>query len=231
MSKVLRNFLTWGFILAISGPALAGQRSSRAPEPALLPLKITVHVYNYARVPHRTLARAGQEARRLFLKVPIETEWLDSQLSESERPRITLCEHFLGPAHIIVNILPYFMAEGVEPQYDGLGVALAPADGDFGSCAYIFYSRISDFAHRTSVGEVPLLAYTLAHEVGHLLLGLNSHSATGVMGGKWSLKDLQRAECGWLDFTPLQSEHIRTAALVRNRRGGSIIVAAGDSRK
>lgn len=231
MSKVLRNFLAWGFILAVSGPAFARQPPSRAPEPALLLPKITVHVYNYARVPHRTLARAGHEARRLFLKVPIETEWLDSQVSESERPGITLCEHSLGPAHVVVNILPYSVAEGFESHDDDLGVALVPVDGDFGSCAYIFYSRIKDSAHRTGVGEMSLLAYTLAHEVGHLLLGLNSHSATGLMSGKWSLKDLQSVECGRLDFTLLQSEHIRTAALVRNRRGSSIIVAAGESRK
>ncbi len=231
MSNVLRNFLAWGFILAVSGPAFARQPSSRAPEPAPLPSKITVHVYNYARVPHPTLARAGHEARRLFLKVPIETEWLDSQLSESERPRITLCEHSLGPAHVIVNILPYSVAEGFESHDDDFGVALVPTDGDFGACAYIFYSRIKAFAGRMGVGETPLLAHTLAHEVGHLLLGLNSHSATGLMSGKWSLKELQSAECGWLDFTPPQSEYIRTAALVRNRKGNSIIVAAGESRK
>ena len=227
MSNVLRNFLAWGFILAVAGSALARQPESRPPEPALLPLKITVHVYNYARVSHRTLARAGHEARRLFLKVPIETEWLDSPRSASERP----CDHQLGPAHVVVNILPYPVAEGFESHDDALGVSLAPSDGDFGSCAYIFYSRISDVAHRTGVGEMPLLAYTLAHEVGHLLLGLNSHSAMGLMSGRWSRKDLQSAERGRLDFTPLESEHIRTAALMRNRKGSSVIVAAGETRK
>src|SRR5262245_47412054 len=84
--------------------------------------------YNYARVPHRTLARAGHEARRLFLKVPIETEWLDAPRSANERPRITLCDHQLGPAHVVVNILPYPVAEGFESHDDALGVSLAPID-------------------------------------------------------------------------------------------------------
>jgi hypothetical protein len=55
----------------------------------------------------------------------------------------------------------------------------------------------------------------MAHEIGHLLLGSNSHSATGIMRAQWSRKDLQRASLEILRFTPAQAERIRADVLAR----------------
>ena len=44
-----------------------------------------------------------------------------------------------------------------------------------------------------------ILGHAAAHEIGHLLLGSNSHSPFGLMRARWSGQDLQNA-C-W-EFSP-----------------------------
>jgi hypothetical protein len=46
--------------------------------------------------------------------------------------------------------------------------------------------------------------HVIAHELGHLL-GLDSHSPTGIMRADWNLKHLKDATDGYLLFTPQQS--------------------------
>lgn len=51
----------------------------------------------------------------------------------------------------------------------------------------------------------------MAHELGHLLLGTNSHSVNGLMRAHWDWENLQAAQRGELLF--LRPE----AAQIRNR--------------
>jgi hypothetical protein len=61
-----------------------------------------------------------------------------------------------------------------------------------------------------------ILACVIAHEIGHLLLGPNSHSPTGIMMGIWSPGVLRGAGWGRLRFTPQQAELIRGDVLARS---------------
>lgn len=51
----------------------------------------------------------------------------------------------------------------------------------------------------------------MVHELGHLLLGVNSHSRSGVMKSLWNAKDLIGAEHGTLRFSGRQIRVIRTS--------------------
>ena len=46
----------------------------------------------------------------------------------------------------------------------------------------------------------------IAHELGHVLLNLPSHTGTGIMRGDWDLKDLEDIAYGYLLFMPQQAE-------------------------
>jgi hypothetical protein len=64
--------------------------------------------------------------------------------------------------------------------------------------------------------DVPLLlGCAIAHELGHLLLGPNGHSAGGIMQGEWEPKQLRLALMGGLVFTSQQSKVLRVAARAR----------------
>ena len=49
----------------------------------------------------------------------------------------------------------------------------------------------------------------MAHELGHLLLGPNSHSRDGIMCHPWNLADLERAFLTQMRFTGGQAERMR----------------------
>jgi hypothetical protein len=66
--------------------------------------------------------------------------------------------------------------------------------------------------------EVPIiLGCVIAHEVGHLLLGSNSHSGSGVMQPRWEPKQIQQAMMGTLHFTPEQAKLIQAETQMRTR--------------
>jgi hypothetical protein len=51
----------------------------------------------------------------------------------------------------------------------------------------------------------PVLGYVLAHEIGHLLFGSNSHSVNGIMSPHWNGPELRRISEGNLLFLPDES--------------------------
>jgi hypothetical protein len=57
-----------------------------------------------------------------------------------------------------------------------------------------------------------ILGNAIAHEIGHLLLNNQSHSASGIMRGDWNLWDLRNASYGYLLFTPQQAQAIQQEA-------------------
>ena len=80
----------------------------------------------------------------------------------------------------------------------------------------VFWDRVQNEACRYNVPISDMLAQVIAHEIGHLMLGSNSHSPSGIMMGKWKLQDLGTISRGGIGFTPEQREHIQTE--VRKRQ-------------
>jgi len=61
-----------------------------------------------------------------------------------------------------------------------------------------------------SASTAQILAHAMAHEIGHLLLNLETHSDSGIMRATWDVRTLQDACYGYLLFTPQQAELMRT---------------------
>ena len=109
---------------------------------------------------------------------------------------------------------------GLRSRPRALAIA-AVAEGAQGSRVYIVYERVEALARESpEVDASVLLGYVVAHEIGHLLLGSHSHSATGIMQARWFQRELHQMATGDLLFTP--SEHIRlhAALLARNQQDG-----------
>jgi hypothetical protein len=54
-----------------------------------------------------------------------------------------------------------------------------------------------------------VLAYAIAHEIGHLLLPEPAHSPFGIMRADWDGDDLRHIASGSLQFTAGQADAIR----------------------
>src|SRR5260370_16396869 len=76
-----------------------------------------------------------------------------------------------------------------------------------------------------------ILGHVIAHELGRLL-GLDSHSPTGLMRADWNLTDLRNATHSYLLFTAQQAEGIRAEVRRRTTQqdGGSMTLDVGDKR-
>ena len=215
MGKYIRGVLFLGLTVIALGGGRAGatEATGKDDKDEESPPKITLRVYNYARVPTPILVSTEPGPTRILRRAGLETEWLDCRLSAAE-PRTPACERPLTPSDLILKLLPTSRAQTIVGNNDTFGIALT-VDGKPAKDAIIFYQRALDLARTGYVHEQEILAAAMAHEIGHLLLGSNSHSSTGIMRAKWSRDELELARLGRLLFTPQQSALLRAAVLAR----------------
>ena len=81
-----------------------------------------------------------------------------------------------------------------------------------------------------NVGLADILGSVMAHELGHLILGSNSHSPTGIMRARWEHGELRRLERGSLVFTDEQAERMRVKVIVAPPAGQPDLAVTAQSR-
>src|SRR5262249_36329077 len=107
------------------------------------------------------------------------------------------CSQRPGPASLVLTILKHGDKMASE---DVLGLAVQGEAG-LGTNFYIFEGKLNEITGTTHIHPSLLLGDAIAHEIGHLLKGSHSHSATGIMSGRWSRRELEAAARGALWFT------------------------------
>lgn len=205
MRHCFRNFLTAGLLLTLSQPNFAescvGWPDSAAPT-------IAVRVYDYAGVPPAIAKRAREESGRIFRKAGVATEWILCTIPGQVMAAHPRCATQPLATDIQLNILSARMARKMMHHHSELGLAV-PLPNGFGHHASVFYHRIDELAESGQASRALLLGHVMAHEIGHLLLGVNSHSATGLMQEPWGRDQRERASLGTLLFTEKEAEQIR----------------------
>jgi hypothetical protein len=156
---------------------------------------ITVLVNDSAGVKPSVLKQAEREAGRLFEAAGIEIRWVNcAQTNE--------CRRILGPEEFVLHIVP-----GGNTRSDLVfGEAFLGEDGR-GQYSDVFFDRLKQA--QGDVNVALLLGAVSAHELGHLLLGSNSHSAIGIMEPRWGQQGLRSVGMGRLLFTPEQARSMR----------------------
>jgi len=177
-------------------------------------LRLNVRVFNYAQVLPQTWNLAQEVATRIFYRTGIETHWLQCSLSSEGRLTPFVCEQPMEPSDLVLRLVPVSAATRAQFGHATLGIAAQPEKGTSGS-ASVFYNRVEQLARGGAASVAVILGHAAAHEIGHLLLGSNSHSALGLMRASWSRQDLQNAAAGDLLFTPEQAEAVKACALSR----------------
>lgn len=96
------------------------------------------------------------------------------------------------------------------------GASLRP-DAEPGHFITLFLDCIRAGSDALKVAEPVLAAYTLAHEVGHLLLPSVGHAPSGLMRARPDRFDWERAKRGALRFRPAERQQMQQA--LRQRIG------------
>jgi hypothetical protein len=84
--------------------------------------------------------------------------------------------------------------------------------------ATVFMNRVDRLADVAQYSRNAVLGRAIAHEIGHLILGSNSHSETGLMREVWTVEQLVKNRPQDWQFSPAQTAELRSAWLT----GGSL---------
>jgi hypothetical protein len=183
-------------------------------------LTITVRVLNYARVSQPTLVSAEAQAAKVLRKAGIETVWLGCPFETPQTDVPLPCQQVVGPAEIVLRILPRFTSlKGLRPN-STLGFSIVPGAGEHGIYASVFFDQAEQLAEGGVASISVILGHATAHEIGHLLLRSSQHSTVGIMRPRWNQEDLRRASQGDLLFTGQQSKFIRAEVRTRSAAAG-----------
>ncbi len=186
------------------------QRDSAGTTPVL-----QVLIYNYAPVSNGDLKVAKEVATSIYEDVGIRTEWLDCYSAEGELNYNPDCGR-LTPTTLVVRILPRSKAEGLKQPPSALGFAVLNDSGQLAHYASAFYHRVEELGGKWTCSRPVVLGHIMAHEIGHLLLGLRSHSRAGLMSASWDRAELERINQRALTFTFLQVKEIQARFLERH---------------
>ena len=170
---------------------------------------IRVRVNNYTQATPAMLAGAEREAGRILGKAGLQTVWLDCPAGQSTGDPHDPCGEPLEATDIVLRVLSESTKNRFQDTVFGFAVVPVLASVYYDYAAYLARSDNAEF-------EIPIiLGCVIAHEVGHLLLGSNSHANTGVMQGHWGRGQIRRAMTGTLLFTQEQARLIRAETQTR----------------
>lgn len=190
------------------------------------PLKVEVLIYNYAGVSAETLARAEYAAARIYDRAGIETEWLDCPLTSESAAQYPACQLPVTPTRLVLRVLSRNMAERAGLTQTAFGTALIPEEGGFAMIAQVCAHCSEKLAHGDKAMHGVILGHLMAHELGHLLLGIGSHSASGIMHTPWQSRELESAAQGSLLFTSREGGKVRRQVVAR-QQGQSMAFVSG----
>jgi hypothetical protein len=194
-------------ILTLIGVAQA------APAAQGEPLTIVVHVDDYAAVPIKMLLRAESRANTVYTLAGIVTLWVNRAMprdlhSEGSALAGPVSQHAV---HLRVIILSDEMTRRKlrDSRHGSDVIGLAQAAPELSNTvAFVFFARLERAADRHVESTSDVLAHVIAHEVGHLLLQVGSHSDTGMMRDTWEPNAMRTPV-----FTADQAAMIRTKLL------------------
>ena len=145
---------------------------------------VTVRTYDAFGVAPPRLAAARLAATTILGGADLRVTWLACAAAAGvESP----CSLPVKPHEVAVRIVS---APPEVPSAE-LGSALVDLVKRSGALATIYEDHIEAVAARAHGDPSALLGRTIAHEIGHLLLGTSDHAGGGVMRGRWMDREVR----------------------------------------
>ncbi len=171
-------------------------------------INLTVRVYNFAKIESYTLERAQKGTSIILRQAGIELNWIPCPRNAAEIAKFPACTPELGPTDLILKLVPHFDMGKNGFKKSAFGLSL-------GKNIIISCDRLQDVAKNGEQTCDKILGLTVAHEIGHALLGSNSHSSRGIMRPHWDPEDLQKENRQSSFFTEEQIQLIHQNQVAR----------------
>ena len=176
-------------------------------------VRLRVLVFDRAQVPPVLLLAAQRQAAQLFAAAGIPSVWKICSPA-SLKPGTTPC----APADALtvqVRVLRGKELRVWPVNRDACGIAVTSEPGTFGFLAIVDADCVDRIARQTVVARATVLGYVVAHEIGHLLLGRNSHGTSGLMSALWTAREQQSLLRGDLHFSSEDAARLQSAMASR----------------
>lgn len=222
MKKIFRTLLGFSLML-ISTKQVFGQ-SVAVPDGNATP-EIVVRIHDYVQVPQETLMRAEEVTSRILREAGVRVVWVNCNYGIIAELREPACGRPLSALDLVMNLVDRIQPLSPKLREIAMGLAVVPSNGSEGNWAYLSMHQASSIAHESSMPLETLLGLGAAHELGHLLLGENAHTPSGLMKARWSPGELELGSHGKLLFTAAQSDRIRRNLVARQQEASKCIIA------
>ena len=161
--------------------------------------RLVVRVYETGISDPSIRTAAIETASAIVERAGLAVEWYDC----TEDGRRPACRDTRRNGNFIARLMPTITQgtplrsaiAALDTQGDTeppLGFAVIDSDTHGAKMATVFHDQVDAVARRTGVARSELLGRALAHEVGHLLLGVRGHTRTGLMRAVWTDEELTR---------------------------------------
>jgi hypothetical protein len=187
----VRNAITVAWAIALVASPISGARAQEIAADRSLPIAhLNVRVYNAAVMPAADQAVALRAAAETLAAAGIGTSWLPcGDVPSHATARV--CDTPLDPSELSVRLVRLPATPSVHGELQ-LGYSLIDTTAHAGTLATVYADRVAWLANETETDMSTLVGLAIAHEIGHLLLGTNTHSATGLMRAVWSRTEFER---------------------------------------
>jgi len=176
---------------------------------------ITIRVYDFTGIPSQELSRAQREADDIFARSNVALSWLNCTYDGERRPADQACNAVNGPSVLNLRLLPSHMEPKQGLPKGIFGFSLMSTTGGFSSTTNVYVDKVNTIADGSKYRQPVVLGAIIAHELGHLLLGIGSHSKAGLMSLPWGPKALTAADQGTLGFSKKEAKQLEEAVVRR----------------
>ncbi len=150
-----------------------------------------------------TARQAQTVASKIFAEIGVKIEWHRQNSCPVEALLVSISNS--TPADLLPGALAYAL------PYEGTHIV-------------VFYDRVQKTVEPAAAPY--LLGHVLAHEITHILQGVNRHSESGIMKAHWEPDDFLKMKWKPLSFTGEDVTLIRLSLDARaSRRAGSALIA------
>jgi hypothetical protein len=182
---------------------------------------LTVVLLDQASLHGETLGRVRQLVSGIFRDVGIDITWRNRvrlNVGDTEDPgdghpenagfTIHMVIRFSGPTALGISgeLGRYRSSSRRAPPIVGTTIG---ATHESGGTAFVYVEPIARAVNGRSADVATLLASTMAHEMGHVLLPYPAHTSSGIMRDAWDENDLALISHGAVRFTPVQAVAMR----------------------
>jgi hypothetical protein len=155
--------------------------------------RMTVAVCNVGELPAQAIEHAEAEAAYVFQSMGVEIQWTNCGAE------VDAADARMRPDCIVRVRVGGHLPKAGDTSLEAMGRAFMNVDG-VGNMADVYYGAIRELTLLDPVaGADQVMGYTMAHELGHLLIGAG-HRPNGIMRAALSKKELDAINRRHLKF-------------------------------